>query len=222
MSAAIAAAADVPAIPHPVGPRVIYGLTPNSGPTAGATQVEIFGNDLSGATSVKFGTTPASRFVVFPRRIFVRSPASSGGSFHITVTTPLGTSTTTPADLFSYGPSGTVVDAVDPRQGTAAGGTTVVVLGYGLSGASSIQFGSVSIPCFLPTASALTTPTLPSPASGGGNFDPLLSPEGGGRSDAPTLSQERALVASGLQQPLQGGGGGPGTRCLPFGDDSHL
>src|SRR3989441_2101095 len=220
MSAALAAAADVPAIPHPVGPPVIYGLTPNSGPTAGARQVEIFGNDLSGATGVKFGTTPASRFVVFPRRIFVRSPASSGGSFHITVTTPLGTSATTPADLFTYGPSGTVVDAVDPRQGTAAGGTTVVVLGHGLWGASSIQFGGVSIPCFLPTASALTTPTLPSLASGGGIFDPLLSPGGGGKLDAPTLSQERALVASALQQPLAGGG--PGSRCLPFGDDSHL
>src|SRR5262249_19063379 len=42
----------------------VTGLSPTSGPTSGGTSVTITGTNLSGATAVLFGTTPAGSFSV--------------------------------------------------------------------------------------------------------------------------------------------------------------
>ena len=58
-SAAIAVAADVPALPHPIGSPVVFGITPNTGTTVGGSFVHIFGRDANRTTGVKFGNRPA-------------------------------------------------------------------------------------------------------------------------------------------------------------------
>ena len=53
----------------------------------------------------------------------------------MTVTTPGGTSATSPADEFTYVAAPTVT-SINPTSGPTAGGTTVTVTGTNLSGAT--------------------------------------------------------------------------------------
>ena len=67
-------------------------VSPASGPAAGGTSVTITGTNLTGATAVNFGATPAATFTVnTATQITATSPAGSG-TVNITVTTPAGTS----------------------------------------------------------------------------------------------------------------------------------
>jgi hypothetical protein len=63
----------------------------------------------------------------------------------VTVTTPAGTSATSPADQFTY----TVITAptvtgLNPTSGTEAGGTPVTITGTGFTGATAVDFGTTA------------------------------------------------------------------------------
>lgn len=78
----------------------VSSVSPSSG-TPGQS-VAIKGTDLGGATSVSFGTTSASGFVIVsPEEIMATAP-SGAGTVDVTVTTPGGTSATSPADRFTF------------------------------------------------------------------------------------------------------------------------
>jgi hypothetical protein len=78
------------------GPTITT-VTPSTGPAAGGTHVNISGTDLDGATSVTFGSAPATSFTANGpgTKITAVAPAHAAGSVTITVTTPGGTSTAT-------------------------------------------------------------------------------------------------------------------------------
>jgi len=85
-----------------IPPPTVTGINPASGPTTGGTTVTITGSNFTGATSVSFGTTATSNFIVdSDTQITVVSPAGNG-TVDVTVTTPEGTSTASTADQFSY------------------------------------------------------------------------------------------------------------------------
>src|SRR5438067_5705129 len=114
---------------------VVNGVDPNSGSTAGGTQVAIFGSGFTAATGVRFGSNPTRRFFVADdHRIFTQSPSGAAGpAVDITVTVGGLTSATSTADQYTYVATTPRVDALDPRQGTEKGGTGVLILGKGLS-----------------------------------------------------------------------------------------
>lgn len=87
-----------------VGPPIVTGLSPSSGPEAGGTSVTITGTSLDGATSVTFGGVPATFTIISDTQIIVTSPPGTG-SVHVVVTTPFGVSPATAADLFTYVPA---------------------------------------------------------------------------------------------------------------------
>ena len=61
------------------GTLAVTGILPVSGPAAGGTQVTITGSGFTGATAVKFGTTPAPQFLVnSATQITATSPSSAG------------------------------------------------------------------------------------------------------------------------------------------------
>jgi hypothetical protein len=66
--------------------------------------VTITGTGFTGATAVKFGTSNATKFTVnSATSITAVSPKAMGsGTVDVTVTTPAGTSPTSPADQFTY------------------------------------------------------------------------------------------------------------------------
>lgn len=85
------------------GAPVVTSVNPYFGPSTGGTAVTITGSGFTGATNVKFGTTPATTFnVQSDSLITATSPASSPQVVVISVTTPSGTSAFSPDAYFTY------------------------------------------------------------------------------------------------------------------------
>jgi hypothetical protein len=81
----------------------VTSVTPEQGPSAGGTEVTIFGNNLSGAEEVDFGTTPATAFTVnSANSVTATSPAGTFGFVNITIQTAVGTSGPAGGDGFIY------------------------------------------------------------------------------------------------------------------------
>ena len=121
---------------------VVTSLTPTSGPGAGGTIVKISGTDLQGASSVLFGSTPAtiSNVNATGTLVTVVSPAHPTGAVDVTVTAGGGTSAVSGADHFTY--LGPVITGLTPASGPTVGGGTLKIVGTGLAGPTSVTFGS--------------------------------------------------------------------------------
>ena len=89
------------------GPPVVTALTPNVGPSAGGTSVVVTGSGFLPGATVSFGSTPAAS-VTFNSgtSLTVVSPPGHFGTVDVTVTTPAGTSATSPADVYTYSSGG--------------------------------------------------------------------------------------------------------------------
>lgn len=85
----------------PVPAPEVYGLTTESGSTAGGTSTVIIGANFTGATSVKFGGVEAASFTVLnSNQIQATTAAHAAGAVSVDVTTPGGTNA--PNTLFTY------------------------------------------------------------------------------------------------------------------------
>jgi hypothetical protein len=82
---------------------VVSSVSPTEGSTAGGTTVTVHGEYLTGATAVKFGTTPATGVhVVSASELTCTSPAHAAGTVDVRVTTAGGQSAISSADHFTY------------------------------------------------------------------------------------------------------------------------
>ena len=124
----------------PVTPTVT-GISPTYGTTAGGTEVIVTGTTFTGATSVKFGSAAGTIIVNTGSLIVVSSPANAAGTVDVTVTTPTGTSTTSPADRFTNVGTPTVT-GISPTGGPVSGGTAVIINGTGFIGVTAVMFGT--------------------------------------------------------------------------------
>jgi IPT/TIG domain/PASTA domain len=75
-------------------------LGSTSGPATGGSSVLVAGTDFEGATSVKFGATPATFSVTSENTITATSPPAAAGPVPVTVTTVAGTASS--AQQFVY------------------------------------------------------------------------------------------------------------------------
>ncbi|MGY5079223.1 IPT/TIG domain-containing protein, partial [Streptomyces nigrescens] len=121
------------AVPVPA----ISSLSPTSGPTAGGNVVTVNGTNLSGATSVKFGSNSATVLTNTASQITVVAPAGPPSSVNVTVTTAGGTSNPLP---YFYLAAPTLSD-LSPHLGPATGGNTVTVFGTNLTLTNAVNFG---------------------------------------------------------------------------------
>jgi hypothetical protein len=142
---------------------VVYGVSPNSGPTPGQTYVLINGVGFTGATSVHFGATLANNNLsVNENSISVSAPPGTAGTVDIRVTTPGGTSAITTGDKYSYhAPGPPVVNAVSPNHGAPAGGDSLQLNGSGFTGVTAVHFAAVGATffnSFLDTQLNVTSP----------------------------------------------------------------
>ncbi len=142
-------------------------LEPDDGVDGGGTSVTIAGANFTGATAVKFGPNDSESFTVnSDGSITAVSPAGKhleGPVVDVTVIGPGGESATSPADKFGYGP---VVDRVQPGNGPAAGGTSVTIAGFALSGATAVDFGSTPAASFTVNANGSITAVSPAFTNG--------------------------------------------------------
>jgi hypothetical protein len=157
-------------------PPTVTGISPSFGPASGGTSVIITGTNFTGATAVMFGSISASSFtVISPTQITAVSPPGIG-TVNVTVTTPGGTSMTSPADQFIYVHAPTVT-GISPNSGPTNGGTYVTITGTNFTGASVVKFGDQAAKF---TVNSPTQITAISPASTEpGTVDVTVSTPGG-------------------------------------------
>jgi hypothetical protein len=113
----------------PGGAPTVTGVSPNFSSILGGNSVTITGCGFTGATAVNYGTTPAIRFTTNSDfDITAITPTHAVGAVDITVTTPLGTSATSPADVFNFyqGPCRSAAISASPASPQAPG--TIVTL----------------------------------------------------------------------------------------------
>jgi len=145
----------------------VTAVTPNSGPSTGGTVVTITGTGFAGATAVMFGANPATNLTISDTAITATAPAGAVGPVDITVTTPAGTSATSPADQFTYLVPTPAVTAISPASGPEAGGTVVTISGTDFLGASAVHFGSAAAAGFTVNGDTSITATAPAAAAVG-------------------------------------------------------
>jgi hypothetical protein len=144
----------------------VTGVNPDTGPAAGGQMVTVTGTDLSGASAVHFGPTPATIISCTDTTCVVSSPAGTAGStVPVTVTTASGTSAPTPVGDYIYG-SVPAVTSVSPTAGPMAGGNTVTVTGANLDGATGVDFGTVPGTIVSPCTASSCTVTAPAGTPG--------------------------------------------------------
>jgi IPT/TIG domain len=172
----------------------VTGVSPETGPSAGGSAVTITGNDLTEATAVDFGSTPATSIVADSENsITAVSPAGTAGeTVDVTVTTLGGTSFTSTADRFRYlQTEPLLVKSVSPNNGAFVGGAPVIITGSGFTGATSVDFGSYSAGTFTVNSQHKISAIVP---AGTGTVDvTVTTPEG----TSPTSSADQfSYVAS--------------------------
>jgi hypothetical protein len=162
----------------------ISSIAPNHGAAAGGTPVTITGTNLTGATGVSFGNTPATSYTYNSDSSVTATAPGGAGTVDVTVTTPAGQSATGPNDRFSYDdpvapatpatPAPTVT-GVSPASGPAGGGTEVTITGTNLANASAVHFGGNSAPITSDNYSQIKA-TVP---AGTGTVDVTVTTPGG-------------------------------------------
>jgi uncharacterized repeat protein (TIGR03803 family) len=146
---------------------VIYRLDVNLGITlkpllyAGkvGSAVQILGNGLTGATSLKFNGEPA-RFTLVSDNYLTTKVPSGATTGPIIVKTPAGTYST----VFNFYVIPKVI-SFNPTSGQV--GTSVVITGNSFTGATKVTFGGVAATTFTVDSDTQITATVPSGAQTG-------------------------------------------------------
>ncbi|MFC4494871.1 IPT/TIG domain-containing protein [Streptomyces ovatisporus] len=172
----------------------LSGVSPEQGPVSGGTTVTLTGTGLTGATAVNFGTAPAQFTVVSATQITAVTPAGTG-AVPVTVTTSGGTSG---AVYFFYAVPPTL-SKVFPGRGPTSGGTTVVLTGAGLTGATAVSFGGTPAGFTVDSSTQITAVTPVRPAGSA----PVTVTTAGGVSNPAAYTYVPPPVLSALT-PLQG------------------
>jgi hypothetical protein len=129
------------------------------GGTSG-TVVTITGANLSGATVVKFGTTPAASFSVVSATQ-ITAVVGSGASGPIAVTTSGGNAVSAASFTYYSAPK---ISSFTPAKGGP--GTLVTISGANLSGATAVSFGGIEADNFSVISPAKITAYVANGASG--------------------------------------------------------
>jgi hypothetical protein len=156
-------------------PPSVTGISPAQGPTAGGTSVTITGTDLTFASSVDFGGTPATAFTVDSDTQVTATAPPGTGTVDVAVSTPGGTSATSTGVQYTYVPQ-PAITALSPAHGPLAGGTTVKITGTDLSGATNVEFGGTPATGFTVDDATQITATAP---AGAGTVDIAVTTPGG-------------------------------------------
>jgi len=124
-----------------VPPPRVTSISVTVGPATGGTSVNIAGTGFTGATAVHFGGRTAASFIVnSDTSITAVSPAASGGTVDVTVTTAGGTSAASASDQFTF-VAAPVVSGITPNSGLVSGGTEVTITGTNFIDVTGVQFG---------------------------------------------------------------------------------
>ncbi|MFI1963269.1 beta strand repeat-containing protein [Streptomyces pathocidini] len=198
------AAAAGPAAPITIlAAPVVTSVSPNSGGSGGGTIVTITGSGFTGATQVRFGATMAPSFTVISDTQITATTPPGTGTVQVTVTTTGGTSSQFVTFTYVNVPVPTLT-SISPNTGPAGGGTTVILTGTNLNGATAVKFGATNATSF--TVNSSTQITAVSPAGSG--TVPVTVQTPGGTSNGINFTYVSAPVITSISPtsgPLAGG-----------------
>jgi outer membrane protein OmpA-like peptidoglycan-associated protein len=142
-------------------PPTVTSVSPSTIWASGGEAVTITGTNFANASAVTFDGTATSSFTVInSTTIKATSPAGSGSSKNVVVTTPYGTGTGTGVVSFATAPQ---VSEVAPATRSTAGGQLVSISGTGFTGTPTVTFGGTagtSVQVISPTLIRVTTPAM--------------------------------------------------------------
>ena len=157
------------------GPPTIDSFSPPSGPVG--TVVVITGTNLFGATSVKFGNKAAASFTVDSNTQITATVGNGTHTGPITVTTPVGTATS--STDFVVAPAGSpTISSFSPTSGSV--GTSVTITGTNFTGATLVAFNLTPASTFTVNSSTQITATVASGTTTG--YVHVTTPSGTGTS----------------------------------------
>ena len=139
-------------------------ISPNSGSILGGGSVTITGTEFRNVTAVTFGGVAATSYVVnSPSRITAVVPArSSAGVVDVVVTTAGGSVAL--AGGYTYRQA--FINSISPLSGSTAGGTSVVITGSDLTGATAVSFGGTAATSFIVNSDSQITAVTPARSAG--------------------------------------------------------
>jgi hypothetical protein len=142
---------------------------PAAGPTGGGNTVTIKGTNLTGATTVSFGTTDVtSGITASATQLTVAAPAHAAGAVTIRVTTPGGTTSSTgdSTNTYTYVAAPTLTGIAAPAAGPTGGTNTVTINGTNLTGATTVSFGTTDVTSGITASANQLTVAAPPHAEG--------------------------------------------------------
>lgn len=184
----------------------ITGLYPSIIWTTGG-EITLLGLGFTGATSVKCGTNDADYFSVNnDTNLSLRCPAHAAGAVSVSVTTPLGIDT---INQLWYVEEHFVTDFI-PTTGSASGGTSVAILGTGLTNTFNLKFDN-ELATFTVVNDSQITAT--SPAHAAGTVNVTLEKWLPSDPNAPVKKTISTFTYEALPLPAPGPSIGNGTTC---------
>ncbi len=138
---------------------VITAVAPAAGLMAGGQTVTVTGSGFTALMTAIIGATAVTPSGVSATSFSFTTPAEPGGSVPVRVTTLIGTSALSPADVYTYA-AVPVISAVTPSAGPVSGGQVVTVTGSGFVAGMTATIGGTTVTPSSITASAFsfTTP----------------------------------------------------------------
>lgn len=142
----------------------LTSVSPDGGLVLGGTSVTITGTEFRSVTAVTFGGVAATSYVVnSPTRITAVAPARAvSGAVDLAVTAGGGTAVLSGAYTYRQA----VINSVSPLSGGTAGGTSVIISGSNLSGATAVTFGGTAASSFVVNSDSQITAVTPARSSG--------------------------------------------------------
>lgn len=166
-----------------LGVPTITSVAPSSGPGEGGntSAIIVTGTNFTGATTVNFGSTPASSFTVNSSTSITIPVGSTpndavGGTVDVRVTNGAGTSSIVAGDQYTYIAAPTIT-SLTPVTGPDVGATSVAITGTGFTGATAVHFGATSATTYTVNSSTSITATAPQHAAG--TVDVTVTTSGG-------------------------------------------
>lgn len=169
----------------PTAPTVT-GISPNSGPDTGGTQVTITGSNLSQDTDFEFGNASAYPTDCTSTQCTVTVPARSefdeDGPVAVVASNSDGQSDGSATFTYTAG-APPVVSAISPDTGVVGGGTDVAILGTDLAN-GTVSFGAQDVDATCTDTACIAT-SPPSPTGNPTSVDVTVTTNGGTSATTP-------------------------------------
>jgi hypothetical protein len=128
-----------------IGPPVVSGVAPSSGPTTGGTPITISGSGFLAGATVSLGGAQASNVLVAnSSSITASTPPHSSGPVSVVVTNPDGQNGTLSSGFnYSQPTPAPFVDEITPNSGSSEGGTPISITGSNFVSGATLSLGGV-------------------------------------------------------------------------------